>query len=56
MKMSNFNCVEMKRRGAEKIIEKTSKMTPTQELEFWRERTRNLINQKNRLRRNVISV
>jgi hypothetical protein len=46
MKMSKFNCVELKHRGAEKVIEKTSQMTMTQELEFWRERTQNLITQK----------
>jgi len=46
MKMSKFNCVELKHRGAEKIMEKASQMTMVQELEFWRERTQNLVNQQ----------
>ena len=46
MKMSKFNCVELKHHGAEKVMEKTSQMTMVQELEFWRERTQNLVNQQ----------
>jgi hypothetical protein len=33
-------------RGAEKVMEKTPQMTMAQELEFWRERTQNLVNQQ----------
>lgn len=31
MKITKFNCVEMKRRGAEKVDEKTRNMTRAQE-------------------------
>jgi len=39
MKKKDFDCVEMKRRGAEKVREQTQNMTPEQELEFWRRKT-----------------
>jgi hypothetical protein len=42
MKITKFGCVEMQHRGAEKIIEKTSKMTRDQELKFWQERSQYL--------------
>ena len=35
-----FDCVEMKRRGAQRICEATKDMTPEQELAYWRERSR----------------
>ena len=39
MKKKDFDCVEMKRRGAEKIAERTKNMSRQQELEFWRQQT-----------------
>ena len=39
MKTKTFDCVEMKRRGAEHVYSITKNMTPSQELEFWRKRT-----------------
>ena len=42
MKITKFNCVEMKRRGAEKVEEKTRNMTSAQELTFWQEQTKHL--------------
>jgi len=42
MKTKRFDCVEMKRLGAEKVREKTAAMTREQELRFWRERSREL--------------
>ncbi len=46
MKISEFNCVEMKHRGAEKVLEQIAEMTREQELEFWRVRTQNLVAHK----------
>lgn len=46
MKMNKFHCVDMKRQGAEKVMEKTSQMTMAQELEFWGKRTQNLKSQQ----------
>jgi hypothetical protein len=42
MKITKFNCVEMKHRGAEKVKEKTRDMTREQELTFWQEQTKHL--------------
>ena len=44
-----FDCVEMKRRGADKVREAIGGMTPQQELKYWRDRTRQLrLQQKTR--------
>ena len=42
MKKTKFDCVEMKRRGAEAVEEKTENMTRVEEYKFWIEQTRNL--------------
>jgi len=42
MKNKKFDCVEMKRQGAQKVLEKTSKMTREEELRFWQERSQKL--------------
>ena len=34
-----FDCVEMKRRGAERIYNQIANMTLKEQLAFWRERT-----------------
>lgn len=39
MKKKAFDCVEMKRRGAEKVQEQTKGMSAAEELAFWRLRT-----------------
>ncbi len=39
MKTRPFDCVEMKRRGAEHVYSIVKDMTPEQELEYWRKRT-----------------
>ncbi len=46
MKISEFNCVEMKHRGAKKVLEQIAEMTRAQELEFWRIKTQNLVAHK----------
>ncbi len=42
MKKKDFDCVEMKRHGAEKVAEQTKNMSRQQELEFWRQQTQAL--------------
>ena len=35
-----FDCVEMKRKGARKVYEATQGMTVSEEVAYWRQRTR----------------
>ncbi len=42
MKTKTFDCVEMKRRGAEEIYELVKDMTVEEEVEFWRQKTEEL--------------
>lgn len=42
MKTKTFDCVEMKRKGAERIYQLVKDMTPAEELEFWRRGTEKL--------------
>jgi hypothetical protein len=42
MKTKAFDCVAMKRLGAEKVREKTAVMTREEEVRFWQERSREL--------------
>ncbi len=37
--LKTFDCVEMKRRGAERIYNQTANMIPKEQLAFWQERT-----------------
>jgi hypothetical protein len=39
MKSETINCIEMKRRGAERVLAETAGMTSEQELEYWRAAT-----------------
>ena len=39
METKDFDCVEMKRRGAQKVYEATKGMTVEEEVEYWRRRT-----------------
>ena len=39
MKTRKFDCVEMKRKGAQKVYEATKDMTLEEEVEYWRKRT-----------------
>jgi hypothetical protein len=43
MRTKTFDAVEMKRRGAEALHAKLAGLTPEQELEFWRQRTEELL-------------
>ncbi|MDI6735361.1 MAG: hypothetical protein QME42_04060 [bacterium] len=53
MKTTKFNCVEMKRHGAEKIAKKTKHMTKKQELVFWQEQTQQLKDYQKLIRQGV---
>jgi hypothetical protein len=39
MKTKDFDCVEMKRKGAERVHAATKGMTVEEEVEYWRSRT-----------------
>ncbi len=39
MKAKKFDCVEMKRRGAELVQQRLAGMTREEQLEYWRQRT-----------------
>ncbi len=39
MKTKTFDCVEMKRRGAERIHERLKNMTLEQKIDYWRQRS-----------------
>ena len=45
-----FDCVEMKRRGAEHVQRQIAGMTPEEELEFWRKQTDKLRERQARAR------
>jgi hypothetical protein len=49
MKTKTFDCVEMKRRGAQRIYEATKDMTFEQEVAYWRERSRQFREEQERL-------
>lgn len=47
----SFDCVEMKRRGAERVYEQTKNMTVAEEVEFWRRKSEALRREQERLQR-----
>ena len=49
MKAKRFDCVAMKRRGAQIIYERTKEMTLEEEVEFWQARTSELRKQQQKL-------
>jgi hypothetical protein len=42
MKKKTFDCVEMKREGARRVMEKLSLMTREEQLAYWAQRSRSL--------------
>lgn len=46
----SFDCMEMKRRGAEALRQRLAGMTFEQEVEFWRKRSEEFERQQQRLR------
>jgi hypothetical protein len=49
MKTKTFDCVEMKRRGSQRIYEATKDMTHEQQIAYWRERSRQFREEQERL-------
>jgi len=49
MKTKTFDCVEMKRRGAQRIHEITKDMTLEQKVAYWRERSRQFREEQERV-------
>jgi len=50
MKTKTFDCVEMKRRGAELLRQRLAGMTLEQEIEYWRQRSEEFQKEQERLR------
>jgi hypothetical protein len=46
MKTKTFDCVEMKRQGAEWVQKQIAGMSPQEELDFWKKQTQNLRRQQ----------
>ncbi|MHC5119988.1 MAG: hypothetical protein ACYSO7_00455 [Planctomycetota bacterium] len=42
MRKKTFDCIEMKRKGAERVMKRTEGMTLEEELKYWQEGTANL--------------
>ena len=49
MKTKTFDCVEMKRRGSQRIYETIKDMTVEQEIAYWCERSRRFRDEQGRL-------
>ncbi len=49
MKAKTFDCVEMKRRGAELVQQHIADMTPEQELDYWRQQTEDLYREQQQI-------
>jgi hypothetical protein len=50
MKTKKFDAVEMKRRGQEALLARLEKMTPQEQLEFWRQQNEELREWQKQLR------
>jgi hypothetical protein len=50
MKTKSFDCVEMKRRGAELVRQRLAGMSLGQEVEYWRQRSEQFERDQERLR------
>jgi len=48
-KTKKFDCVEMKHKGAQRLLKKLSELTPEQELEFWQKRTEALLKTRQKI-------
>jgi hypothetical protein len=55
MTTKTFDCVEMKRRGAEAVQKRTAGMTPKQEIEYWRKRSEEFHGEQMRLKAKSIT-
>ena len=52
-KAKTFDCVEMKRRGADLVQKRIAGLSPEQELEYWRERTAELRRRQAQIRNDL---
>lgn len=50
MKTKTFDCVEMKRKGAEEVMKKLQGMNAKEQLEYWAKGTKELKEQQQKLR------
>jgi hypothetical protein len=50
MKAKAFDCVEMKRHGAEQVQQQIAGMSPSQELDFWRKQTEEIRQRQHEMR------
>jgi hypothetical protein len=55
MTTKTFDCVEMKRRGAEAVRKRTAGMSPRQEIEYWRKRSVEFHDEQLRLKAKVVT-
>lgn len=55
MKGKTFDCVQMKRRGAEQVRQQIAGMSPLQELEFWRNQTEQIRRRQQDIRQKLSS-
>jgi hypothetical protein len=51
MKAKTFDCVRMKREGAERVMRELGGKSPQEQLEYWREGTEDLKRLQQRLKR-----
>lgn len=49
MKSKSFDCIEMKRKGAEKIYQEVAALSFEQQLEYWRKGSASLKQQMNQM-------
>ncbi len=49
MKTKTFDCVEMKRRAAERIYQETKDLTLTERIDYWRRRSEEFRRERERL-------
>ena len=52
MKTKTFDCVEMKRKGAERVMKRTEGMTFEERLKYWQEGTARLLERQKKLASN----
>ncbi len=48
-----FDCVEMKRRGAEQVRQQIAGMSPSEELDFWLKQTEDLSRRQQEMRQKL---
>ncbi|WP_198648673.1 hypothetical protein [Cyanothece sp. BG0011] len=54
MKIKNFDCVQIKQLGSQKIYEKIKNMSIEEELIYWREASRELVTIKDKKKNNKV--